>query len=90
VRALRRDFGMTILLTTHYLDEADMLCDRIALMNSGRIAACDTPAALKAMVGPAATLDEVFVMLTGANARTEAKGVFSDTRRERRSEVRHG
>ena len=90
VRALRRDFGMTILLTTHYLDEADLLCDRIAVMNHGRIVACDTPAALKAAIGPGATLDDAFVKLTGASAGMETEGAFSDTRRERRSEVRHG
>ena len=43
--------GQTILLTTHYMDEADKLCDRVAVMDHGRILALDTPAALKASVG---------------------------------------
>lgn len=90
VRALRKDFGMTILLTTHYLDEADALCDRIAVMRSGRIIACDTPAALKASVGEGATLDQAFAKLTGAGAGPETGGDFNDTRRERRSEARLG
>ncbi len=90
VRALRKDFGMTILLTTHYLDEADALSDRIAVMNHGQVIACDTPAALKAAVGPQATLDEAFLKLTGADNAAESEGDFSDTRRERRSEVRLG
>ena len=43
--------GPTILLTTHYMDEADKLCDRLAVMDHGRILALDTPAALKTSVG---------------------------------------
>jgi ABC-2 type transport system ATP-binding protein len=41
----------TILLTTHYLDEAERLCDRLAIMHHGRIVALDTPAALLAELG---------------------------------------
>jgi ABC-2 type transport system ATP-binding protein len=43
--------GQTILLTTHYMEEADQLCDRVAIMDHGRILALDTPAALKRGVG---------------------------------------
>jgi ABC-2 type transport system ATP-binding protein len=43
--------AMTILLTTHYLDEAERLCDRVAIMHDGRIVALDTPAALRASLG---------------------------------------
>jgi ABC-2 type transport system ATP-binding protein len=43
--------GQTILLTTHYMEEADQLCDRVAIMDHGRILALDTPAALKQSVG---------------------------------------
>jgi ABC-2 type transport system ATP-binding protein len=43
--------GQTILLTTHYMEEADQLCDRLAIMDHGRILALDTPAQLKASVG---------------------------------------
>ena len=43
--------GQTILLTTHYMEEADELCDRVAIMDHGRILALDTPAALKRSVG---------------------------------------
>jgi ABC-2 type transport system ATP-binding protein len=42
--------GQTVLLTTHYMEEADQLCDRVAIMDHGRILALDTPAALKASV----------------------------------------
>ncbi|GAB3255464.1 ABC transporter ATP-binding protein [Nocardioides dilutus] len=40
------DSGRTVVLTTHYMDEAEVLCDRVAIMDSGRILACDSPAAL--------------------------------------------
>src|SRR5207302_7936502 len=48
IAELRARSEMTILLTTHYLDEAEALCDRLAIMHAGRIAALDTPAALLA------------------------------------------
>jgi ABC-2 type transport system ATP-binding protein len=44
------DQGQTILLTTHYMEEADQLCDRVAIMDHGKILALDTPAALKQSV----------------------------------------
>jgi ABC-2 type transport system ATP-binding protein len=50
IRSLRDDLGVTILLTTHYLDEADALADRVLVMDEGRIVADDTPDALKARV----------------------------------------
>jgi ABC-2 type transport system ATP-binding protein len=51
IEALRARSEMTILITTHYLDEAEQLCDRLAIMHNGRIAALDTPAALLAALG---------------------------------------
>ncbi|HTP66547.1 MAG TPA: ABC transporter ATP-binding protein [Geobacteraceae bacterium] len=44
--------GRTVLLTTHYIEEADALCDRIGVLRKGKLIALDTPAALKEMVGP--------------------------------------
>ncbi len=51
LRRLRKEEGITILMSTHYMDEADALCDRIAVINGGRIAAIDTPERLKRSVG---------------------------------------
>jgi ABC-2 type transport system ATP-binding protein len=64
---LRRDHGITILLTTHDMDEADRLCDRIAILDDGRVVTLDTPSELKKKHGRNgdATLEEVFVTVTG-------------------------
>ena len=51
VAGLRARSGLTIVLTTHYLDEAERLCDRIAVMHLGRIVALDTPDALRDSLG---------------------------------------
>ena len=48
VQRMQTEFGMTVLLTTHYMEEADLLCDRVALMHHGRLQAVGTPAELKA------------------------------------------
>jgi ABC-2 type transport system ATP-binding protein len=56
--------GTTIVLTTHYLDEADALCDRVAIIDRGRIQATGAPAGLK-ITYQATTLDEVFLAATG-------------------------
>src|SRR5436309_2095669 len=53
IGGLRNRFRMTILLTTHYLDEADRLCDRIAVMHLGEIVACDAPETLRGALGDA-------------------------------------
>ncbi len=51
ISRLKEEMGMTILLTTHYMDEADALCDRIAIIDHGTLIALDTPTALKAEIG---------------------------------------
>jgi ABC-2 type transport system ATP-binding protein len=62
------DDGVTVLLTTQYLEEADRLADRIALIDHGRVAAEGTARELKASVAvPEATLDDVFLTLTGGD-----------------------
>jgi ABC-2 type transport system ATP-binding protein len=59
-----RAAGSTIVLTTHYLEEADRLCDRVAIIDRGRIRATGTPDGLKERCR-AATLDDVFLAVTG-------------------------
>jgi ABC-2 type transport system ATP-binding protein len=63
--------GMTVLYTTHYMEEADRLCQRIAIMDGGQIIALDTPHNLKAKIGPPdkTTLEDVFLNLTGRSLR---------------------
>jgi ABC-2 type transport system ATP-binding protein len=51
LRGLREEHGITVVMSTHYMEEADVLCDRIAIIADGRIAAIDTPANLKRSVG---------------------------------------
>ena len=71
--------GRTIVLTTHYMDEAEQLCDRVAIMDHGRIIALGTPNELMATVKMpprpprehAATLEDVFVALTGRHLRDD-------------------
>ena len=66
-----RDGGMTILYTTHYMEEADRLCHRVAIMDGGQIIALDTPHGLKSMIGSPeqVTLEDVFLKLTGRGLR---------------------
>lgn len=66
IRQLRREFGTTILLTTHDMEEADQLCDTIGIMHRGQLVVLATPAALKAAVSSTATMDSVFIHFTGA------------------------
>ncbi|MDG6929016.1 MAG: ATP-binding cassette domain-containing protein [Nitrososphaerota archaeon] len=51
IRKLKKEYGMTLLMTTHYLEEADSLCDRIAIIDHGKIVAMGSPRELKASVG---------------------------------------
>ena len=69
IEELRDTHNATIVLTTHDLAEADRLCDRIAIINDGRIVVEDTPEALKALVaeqhGKEPTMESVFMTYTG-------------------------
>ena len=85
IRALNTNDGTTILLTTHYMEEADQLCDRIAVMDHGRVAGLGSPTELKAAVGPGATLDDVFASLAGGKLESgSGNGEVSRTRRNAR------
>ena len=60
--------GKTLVFTTHYMEEADNLCDRVAIMNLGKMVALDTPENLKERSG-STNLEEVFIRLTGEEVR---------------------
>jgi ABC-2 type transport system ATP-binding protein len=63
--------GMTVFLTTHYMEEADQLSQRVAFLDRGRIVALDTPTRLKAEYGKdeKTTLEDIFIQLTGNELR---------------------
>ena len=73
LRKIKSQRDLTVLITTHYMDEADKLCDRIAIVDHGKLVALDSPAALKASIPGRApdtvTLDDVFVHYTGRDLR---------------------
>lgn len=65
VQDLRDQIGAAVVFSTHYMDEAEEVCDRLALISGGRVVALGRPAELKARQGPGASLDDVFNELTG-------------------------
>ena len=85
----RQQYPLSILITTHYMEEAEALCDRVAIMNHGHIAALDSPAALRAGTGkPGATLEDAFRYYTGGNYEEEAE--YRDIKRTRKIASRLG
>jgi ABC-2 type transport system ATP-binding protein len=86
---LRDEYRMTILFTTHLMEEADAWCSRLAIMHRGKVAALGTPAHLKASLNQAdATLDDVFIYYAGDIL--ESGGSYRDTARGRRTARRLG
>ncbi|HEX2194029.1 MAG TPA: ABC transporter ATP-binding protein [Candidatus Limnocylindria bacterium] len=77
--------GRTVLLTTHYMEEADQLCDRIAIVDHGRIVALDTPAGLKRTIG---ATEVVRLEVTAANGQAPVDGALLG-RLARAGEVTH-
>jgi ABC-2 type transport system ATP-binding protein len=88
LQELRHGYGMTVLITTHDMEEADVLCDALAIMHGGRIAVVGQPAALQAGLGAGATLDDVFAHYAGGGIN-EA-GQFRDAVQTRRTAKRLG
>jgi ABC-2 type transport system ATP-binding protein len=95
--AVRAATGMTVLVTTHHLDEADQYCDRVALMHRGRLRGMGTPRRLKddlaAVQGGSPGLEDVFRHFAGRDlddAHEDRKERFSDVRRTRRTASRLG
>jgi ABC-2 type transport system ATP-binding protein len=80
IREVKQD-GVTVVLTTHYMDEAEHLCDRLAIMDHGRVIRIGTPREMiddllstgfrKPAIRQEATLEDVFLSLTGRTIRDE-------------------
>ena len=92
VEDLRETTGMSVLLTTHYMEEAELLCDRIALLHLGRVEAVGSPTELKLGLGPEATLEDVFRHYTGNDLDEQggALGSIRSIRTTRRTAGRVG
>ncbi|MFE9442351.1 ABC transporter ATP-binding protein [Streptomyces sp. NPDC006602] len=98
INAVRAATGMTVLVTTHYMDEADHYCDRVGLMHRGRIRALGTPVELRRGLGerrgakatdPLPTLEDVFRDVAGSGLDDQS-GEFRDVRSTRRTAGRVG
>ena len=80
IKSIQSD-GTTVVLTTHYMEEAEILCDRVAIMNEGKIVRINTPALLiqelidsgfkSGKTISKATLEDVFLNLTGKTLRED-------------------
>jgi len=89
IEHLRTEYGTTILLTTHYMQEADDLCNRVAIMHLGQVMAIGAPTELKGSVGiEGATLEQVFAHYAGSSP--ESGGSYRETSRTRRTARRLG
>jgi len=87
---LKASFHTTMIVASHHMDEIEEFCDRIALIDHGRVAAVGTAAELKARVGPNATLDDFFIQLVGSKTETEVERGYGEVRRARRAAREHG
>lgn len=86
---LRDALHRAMIVTSHRMDEIDAFCDRVALIEKGRIIACATPAELKAKAGPGATLDDAFLKLVGNGQEDEGAGSFEAAKEARRAAYEH-
>lgn len=85
---LKSDYGMTVLITTHDMEEAEVLCDRLAILHAGQISVTGKPVELRAGLGVDATMDDVFVHYAGGSIHEG--GTFSDVSQTRRTAQRLG
>ncbi|WP_317441562.1 ABC transporter ATP-binding protein [Streptomyces collinus] len=96
INAVRAATGMSVLVTTHYMDEADQYCDRIGLMHRGRVRALGTPAELRRGLAERRgsdtlpTLEDVFRDVAGSGLQDPSGGGFRDVRSTRRTAHRVG
>ena len=89
IMGLRDAYSTTILITTHYMDEAEAMCNRLAIMHLGQISAIGTPEEIKGRTGKVdATLEDAFAHFTGSTIETG--GALRDTLRVRRTARRLG
>jgi ABC-2 type transport system ATP-binding protein len=89
IEELRSHYGTTIVLTSHYMDEVEKLCDRVAILRRGKLVALGTLPELRANAGEAAgSLDEVFAFYT--EDAIETTGGYRDTAKTRRNVRRLG
>ena len=79
--SLREELGMTVLLTTHYMEEADELCDRVGIMHRGLLRVIGAPKDLREAMGPDATLEDVFRAQAGDIEEEGGLRRVRDTRR---------
>src|SRR5450759_87971 len=85
---LRRDYGMTVLITTHDMEEAEVLSDNLAILHLGRISVIGKPAELRAGLGASAIMDDVFVHYAGG--LIHEGGTFREVAQTRRTAHRLG
>jgi ABC-2 type transport system ATP-binding protein len=88
LRELKERYGITVLITTHDMDEAEELCDELAIMHQGKIGVIGKPAELRASLGEGATLDDVFAHYSGGSIHEG--GNYGDIQRTRRVASRLG
>jgi ABC-2 type transport system ATP-binding protein len=88
LRDLRARGATTVLLTTHDMEEAEALCETVAIMHRGKVVALGSPAGLRAALGPDATMADVFVHHTGGTV--DHGGGYRDVARTRRTAQRLG
>ncbi|WP_374087120.1 ABC transporter ATP-binding protein [Methylomicrobium lacus] len=85
---LRRDYGMTVLITTHDMEEAETLCDKLAILHKGRISVVGKPVELRAGLGANKTMNDVFAHYAGGLIHDG--GTFSAVAQTRRTAHRLG
>lgn len=85
---LKRDYGMTVLITTHDMEEAEVLCDKLAILHMGQISVIGTPAELRTGLGASASMDDVFAHYAGGSIHES--GTFREVVQTRRTAHRLG
>jgi ABC-2 type transport system ATP-binding protein len=88
LKDLRQNSNVTILITTHDMEEADHLCDELAILHQGRVVALGKPSELRAAIGPTATLEDVFAHFSGGSIADG--GEYREVRQTRNTATRLG